>query len=119
MIGVGRFIVVIGLIITVICFIEGLFANPQSAVQQIVQELRYVEAIAGLLLIGLGGVIVALSESYAILTGDRPPFKDGAMEDGSPLSGNAMRCAHCTEWVRIEAAICSHCGTRLTPAGTH
>lgn len=50
----GILIAIIGGIVTLMCLVNGIAISPQSAVQQTVQELRYVEAALGAILFALG-----------------------------------------------------------------
>ncbi|MGA8756743.1 MAG: hypothetical protein WB611_10480 [Stellaceae bacterium] len=50
----GVFIAVIGGIVTLVCFVNGVSIFPESAPQQTVQELRFIEAALGAILFASG-----------------------------------------------------------------
>jgi hypothetical protein len=52
----GVALAVLGGVIAVVTFMNGIGISPSNAPQQAVQELRFVEAILGLVVLGLGCV---------------------------------------------------------------
>lgn len=53
----GIFLFFLGGLITLVCFLSAIGVAPSSAPQQAVQELRYIEAMLGLLVMSAGGAI--------------------------------------------------------------
>ena len=55
-------VIVVGIVITLWCFVNGIAVSPESAIQQQVQELRFAEAVLGLIVVAIGLAIHKLDQ---------------------------------------------------------
>lgn len=104
-------LVIGGGLITIICFVSAILVTPQSAPQQAVQELRYIESILGLLIVGVG----AAADYLGTLTSQAVNLRPQGVVGAVPPSGSARKpCPYCAELILPAARVCRFCSQELS-----